>query len=118
MHTAKKLIEIFSQLEPDEEVWCIWETKGDLAEIINETEYEDKEGNLIEATKSDISKDFYQNVMSSLDNADYVWERFSEELRDSARHEFEKLLAEKEKAKEDSHLWDIEGEESATSKDD
>ena len=46
--------------------------------------------------------------MSSVDNSDYVWDRFADEVRDEARNKWEKLHEKITEAKEDTDLWDKE----------
>ena len=122
MKTAKQLAEIFSNMNPDEKVWCIWVDRDELISIINDTEMSDENDNLITVDKDVITEDFHDEVMSSVDNAEYVWDRFNEELKDTTRDKFNSFLEEQKKLAEeellDKDLWDTEGEESATSKDD
>jgi hypothetical protein len=108
MRTVKEVIDQLSALNQNDKIWCIWVDKEELAQIITDTEYEDEEGNLVEVKPKELSNDFIEDVMQSVDNADYVWDRFSDEVRDEARNRWEKLMAEVEKAKEDTNLWDKE----------
>ena len=108
MRTVKEVIDQLSALNQNDKIWCIWVDKEELAQIITDTEYEDEEGNLVEVKPKELSNDFIEDVMQSVDNADYVWDRFSDEVRDEARNRWEKLMAEVEKAKEDTDLWDKE----------
>lgn len=108
MRTVKEIINLLSSLDPNDEIWCIWIDKNELIDIINDTEYTDKEGNPIELDERLINNSFLHDVTASLDNADYVWERFNEELRDETRSCYERLLEAKEEAKEDTDLWDKE----------
>jgi hypothetical protein len=122
MRTAKELAKIFSNMSPDEKVWCIWVDRDELISIINDSEMSDENDNLITVDKDVITEDFHDEVMSSVDNAEYVWDRFNEELNDTTRDKFNDLLEEQKKLAEeeliDKDLWDTEGDESATSKDD
>jgi hypothetical protein len=122
MRTAKELAKIFSNMNPDEKVWCIWVDRDELISIINDSEMSDENDNLITVDKDVITEDFHDEVMSSVDNAEYVWDRFNEELNDTTRDKFNSFLEEQKKLAEeellDKDLWDTEGEESATSKDD
>ena len=108
MRTVKEIIDLLSNLNPNDKVWAIWVDKNELIDIIQDTDYQDKEGNSIELDEKLINNDFLSDVMSSVDNADYVWDRFNEELRDETRSKYEALLEELDKAKEDTNLWDKE----------
>lgn len=106
MRTAKEISEYFAQLPQNENVWCIWVTKSEIADLINETEYEDKNGNLIKLEAKDISNEMYKEIMSSVDNAEYVWDRFEEDLSETVSNVFSEYLNEVEEDEEDTELWD------------
>ena len=108
MRTVKEIIGLLNELDPDDKVWCIWVDKNELIDIIDNTEYTDNDGNSIEVKKELINNDFLDDVMGSVDNADYLWERFNEELTDETRNKYENLLAKVDEAKEDTELWDKE----------
>jgi hypothetical protein len=108
MRTVKEIINLLNKLDPDDKIWAIWVDKNELIDIIDNTEYTDNDGNLIEVNKELINNDFLDDVMGSVDNADYVWERFNEELTDETRNKYEHLLAKVNEAKEDTDLWDKE----------
>jgi len=108
MRTVKEIIGLLNELDPDDKVWCIWVDKNELIDIIDNTEYTDNDGNSIEVKKELINNDFLDDVMGSVDNADYIWERFNEELTDETRNKYENLLAKVDEAKEDTELWDKE----------
>lgn len=109
MRTVKEVIDYLSTLNQDDKIWAIWVDKEELAQIITDTEYEDENGNLLEVKPKEISNDFIEDVMSSVDNADYVWDRFADEVRDEARNKWEKLHEKITEAKEDdTDLWDKE----------
>lgn len=108
MRTVKEIIDLLSNLKEDDVIWAIWVDKNELIDIINDTEYTDKEGNPIELNEALITNDFLHDVMAGVDNADYVWDRFNEELRDDTRNKYEQVLAELDKAKDDTDLWDKE----------
>jgi hypothetical protein len=118
MRTAKELVTIFSNMNPDEKVWCIWVDRDELIAIINDSEMSDENDNLITVDKDVITEDFIYEVMSSVDSAEYVWDRFNEELNDTTRDKFNDLLEEQKKLAEeeliDKDLWDTEGEQSVT----
>ena len=122
MRTAKELATIFSNMNPDEKVWCIWVDRDELIDTINNSEILDETDELITVDRDVITEDFLYEVMNSVDNAEYVWDRFNEELNDTTRDKFNDLLEEQKKLAEeeliDKDLWDTEGDESATSKDD
>jgi len=108
MKTAKQLVELFSEMNPDDKVWCNWVTKDEVVDTINNYEYEDKEGNLIEVDKDMISDEFFERVMNSVDSNDSLWDRFYEDLNDTCHDYFSELVESIEEAKEDKELWDKE----------
>jgi hypothetical protein len=108
MRTVKEVIDILSELNQDDKVWAIWVDKEELAQILTDYEYEDEDGNLVEITPKEISNDFIEDVMQSVDNAEYVWDRFADELRDTTRDKWEALHHKIAEAKEDTDLWDKE----------
>ena len=108
MRTVKDIINLLSALNQEDEIWCMWVDKNELIDIIVDTDYTDNEGNPIEVNKELINNEFLNEVMSSVDNADYVWDRFSEELRDETRNKYEHIINKVVEAKEDTDLWDKE----------
>jgi hypothetical protein len=108
MRTVKEVIDILSALNQDDKIWAIWVDKEELAQIITDCEYEDEQGNLLEVKPKEISNDFIEDVMGSVDNAEYVWDRFADELRDTTRDKWEELHHKITEAKEDTDLWDKE----------
>ena len=122
MRTAKELAKIFSDMKPDEKVWCIWVDRDELIDTINNSEMSDETDELITVDRDVITEDFLYEVMNSVDNAEYVWDRFNEELNDTTRDKLNDLLEEQKKLAEeellDKDLWDTEGEADViTSKD-
>ena len=101
---AKKAVEIFSQLNSDEEVWISYVTKDEIVERLNETEREDSNGNLIDFTGlvTDVTA---KVVFDSLDENDYLWETFNNTYNDICYELAEELTQEE---KEDTELWDKE----------
>ncbi|CAB4166994.1 hypothetical protein UFOVP964_93 [uncultured Caudovirales phage] len=108
MRTVKEVIDMLSALNQDDKIWAIWVDKEELAQIITDAEYEDENGNLLEVTTKEISNDFLEDVMGSVDNAEYVWDRFADELRDETQSKWQSLHQEITEAKEDVNLWDKE----------
>jgi hypothetical protein len=103
MRTVKDIINLLSQLNQDDKIWAIWVDKNELIDILKDTDYTDKDGNPIELDTSIVDNSFLDDVMSSVDSADYVWDRFNDELRDETRSKYEKVL---EQIDEDKELWD------------
>lgn len=108
MRTVKEVIDVLSALNQDDKIWCIWVDKEELAQTLTDQEYEDENGNLVEVTPKEITNDFIEDVMRSVDNSDFLWDRFSEEVRDEARSNWETLHEKITEAKEDTDLWDKE----------
>lgn len=108
MRTVKEVIDVLSALNQDDKIWAIWVDKEELAQILTDGEYEDENGNLIEVTPKEITNDFIEEVMGSVDNSDYVWDRFADEVRDTTREKWETLNEKVNEAKEDTDLWDKE----------
>jgi hypothetical protein len=111
MRTVKEIMDILSTRNQEDKIWCMWVDKEELMDIITETEYTDNLGNPIELDEKLITDTFYSDVMASVDSADYVWDRFAEDLRDTTRDRYEKLINDKMETMEtidDTELWDKE----------
>jgi hypothetical protein len=104
---ASRAVEIFSALDPNDEVWVSYMTKGDVQEAFSNAEMVDKDDNLIE-TDNLVSNDVVERITKSLDDDDYLWERFNENFTDTCRDVLIDILNEKEKAEADTDLWDKE----------
>ena len=104
---ASNAVAIFSKLDPDDEIWFSWVSKSDVQEAFSNCEMTDENDNLIE-TDNLVTNDVIEKVAIELDNDDYLWERFNENFNDTCRGILVELLDEKEKAKEDTDLWDKE----------
>ena len=104
---ASKAVEIFSALDPNDEVWVSYMTKGDVQEAFSHCEMTDENDNLIE-TDNLVTNDVIKQVATSLDNDDYLWERFNENFNDTCREVLVELLTEKKEAETDTELWDKE----------
>ena len=104
---AKELAERFSNMNPDDEVWVTYITKDDIEEAFSNCEYTDENDELIN-TDNLVNSDVVQRVVMSIDNDDYLWERFNENFNDTCREVLAELLDEKQKAEQDTELWDTE----------
>jgi hypothetical protein len=101
---AKEAVEIFSGMNPDDEVWITYMSKDDVAEAFEGQEITDENDNLID-TKPFITNGTVEMVMLSMDNDDYLWERFNDTFTDTCAEVLNKLLQE---VKDDTELWDKE----------
>jgi hypothetical protein len=101
---ASRAVEIFSGMNPDDEVWITYVTKDDVEQTFSDLEITDENDNLIE-TKQYVNNSVVESITSSLDNDDYLWERFNDTIRESCSEVLNKLI---EEAKEDTELWDKE----------
>lgn len=104
---ASRAVEIFSAMSPDTEVWVTYFSKEDLAETFEQLELSDENGNLID-TKPFVTEYAIETVGGYIDNDDYLWERFGDTVRDTAREVLDELIAEKKIAETDTELWDKE----------
>ena len=104
---ASRAVEIFSSLDPNDEVWLTWIGIGDVQEAFSNSEMTDENDNLIETDKL-VTNDVVERITNSIDNDDYLWERFTENFNDTCREVLVELLDEKKKAEADSELWDTE----------
>ena len=102
---ASKAVEIFSSMNPDDEVWVSYVTKDDVEQTFSDLEITDENDKLIE-TKQYVTNNAVKVITSSLDNDDYLWERFNETFRETCVEVLNELI---EEAKEDTELWDTEG---------
>jgi len=101
---AKEAVEIFSGMNPDDEVWITYMSKDDVAEAFEGQEITDENDNLIDTTPF-ITNGTVEMVMLSMDNDDYLWERFNDTFTDTCAEVLNKLLQE---VKDDTELWDKE----------
>lgn len=101
---AKEAVEIFSGMNPDDEVWITYMSKDDVAEAFEGQEITDENDNLIDTTPF-ITNGTVEMIMGSLDNDDYLWERFNDTFTDTCVEVLNKLLQE---VKDDTELWDKE----------
>ena len=101
---ASKAVEIFSMMNPDDEVWVNYMSKDDVEEAFENQEVTDENDNLID-TKQFVTNSVVEGIMESLNNDDFLWERFNETFTDTCVDVLNKLLHE---AKEDMELWDKE----------
>ena len=104
---ASKAVEIFSSMNPDDEVWVSYMTKGDVQEAFSNVEMTDENDELIE-TDNLVTNDVVKRITKSLDDDDYLWERFNENFTDTCRDVLIDILDEKKKAEADTDLWDKE----------
>ena len=102
---AGKLAEIFSSMNPNDEVWANYITKDDVEEAFRQQELTDENDNLIE-TEVFVTNNAVETIGSYLDNNDHLWETFNDAFGDYCNELLEKLFQE---AKEDKELWDTEG---------
>ena len=107
MAKAKDLAERFSSMNPDDEVWVTYVTKDDVAEAFSNVEYTDENDELIDTNKF-VTDDVVKEVINSIDNDDYIWERFNENFNDSCRDVLSRLIGEVKEAEQDIELWDTD----------
>lgn len=107
---VKEIVKIFSQLNPEEEVWATWITKEDLMNRAVDFDLTDENDNLIDVKPLLDYQDVVSSVGLDIDNDDYLWERFGECYDDSLKALLDELIKEKEEVKEDTDLWDLETE--------
>ena len=104
---ASKAVEIFSSLDPNDEVWLTYVTKDDVEGNFLDFALEDEQGNLLDI-KPFVTSDTVATITGSLDNDDVLWERFNENFRDTCSEVLNELIDEKKKAEADDELWDKE----------
>ena len=104
---ASKAVEIFSAMNPDDEVWITYVSKDDVEENFSDFALEDEKGNLIDI-KPFVTDHTVETITRSLDDDDLLWERFNENLRDTCSEVLNELIDEKKQAEKDDELWDKE----------
>lgn len=102
---VKELIKSLSALNPDDEIWVTYVTKDDISENFSNLEFTDENDNLIDTDKYATNEALIE-VCASIDTDDYLWERFSESLRDSCQDVLERLINKVKEAEQDTELWD------------
>lgn len=101
---AKQLAEIFSAMNPDDEVWATYLTKDDIKEAFSNVEYTDENDELIE-TEPFVNNAVVKSIMEQVDNNDSLWEQFNENFTDICRETLGEIIGE---ITEDKELWDTE----------
>lgn len=108
---VKKILESLSKLDPETEVWANWLAPDDVVEQINNAEYEDENGEVIQVTETNLPKEVLVNIFNEIDNDEYLWDKFSETFSEVTSNVFMDYIKDKQQAIEDTELWDREGEE-------
>lgn len=108
MRTAKQLVEVFMSMKPESKVWATWIDKEEVIDKVQEQldNLDEGEGEGITAEKI-VTDDFFDSVMDSLNNDDYLWERFGESFTETVYEMAQQAIKEIETDKE---LWDTETE--------
>lgn len=101
---ASKAVEIFSAMNPDDEVWLTYLNKDDVAEAFSNYEYTDENDELIETDKF-VNNGVVKSILEQVDNNEYLWQQFNESFSDICAETLGDLVAE---AREDKELWDTE----------
>ena len=104
---VKEVIERFTAMKPDDEVWITYISKDDIAEAFSNMEYTDENDNLIETDKY-VNDDVVSRVSYSINDDDYLWERFNETFNEACRSILDDVLEETKEAEQDTELWDTE----------
>lgn len=104
---ASKAVEIFSAMNPDDEVWISYVSKDDVKENFLDFALEDEKGNLIDIEPF-VTDHTVETITRSLDDDDLLWERFNENFRDTCSEVLNELIDEMKKAEADDELWDKE----------
>jgi hypothetical protein len=117
MTKAKFLAEVFSAMNPDTNVFCIYIDKDDVSEKVNDY-LENLDENEIElygnpSAETLVTPSFVEDVGDSIGNDDYLWERWNESFADTV---YELLKDRLDEIKEDKELWDTETEKTDESR--
>jgi hypothetical protein len=70
---ASKAVEIFSGMNPDDEVWISYVTKDDVDYHFSDFGLEDEQGNLLDV-KPFVTSDTVERITKSLDDDDYFFQ--------------------------------------------
>ena len=107
MRLVKDIIKELQALDPDEPIYSNWFTKEDIQDQFSNQEHTDENDELIDTT-SFVTNDVMREVSDSMENAEYLWERYWEHFNETCDDILRRILSEKEEAKEDTDLWDKE----------
>jgi hypothetical protein len=106
---AKEIVEIFSKVNPDEDVWATWITRENVIDNAKEMELRDENDNLIDVETLLNYPSVVKDTTNGLDNDDFLWERFDESYTEEVRTLIIELLDKQNEVVEED-LWDIETE--------
>lgn len=105
---VSRLIDYLKELEPDTEVWAVWQTPDELIERFNQLELTDDNDDLIEYTDEELPKEVTTDIFNSLDNEEYLWQTYNETFDEIVRDRIMGHIIRKQEAKDDTELWDKE----------
>lgn len=106
---ASKVAEIFSAMNPDDEVWFSYLSKEDVELNWEDSGLEDDDGNPIEVGKY-LTNENFTTIARSIDDDEGLWQRFNETFSDLCNEVLTDLVVESKSAVDDESLWDTEGE--------
>ena len=104
---VKDMIDRLKKFNPDDVIWVSYITKEDVKEAFSNAELTDENDELI-PTDQFVDDDVFHEISSSIDNDDYLWERFNENFNDTCREVLDRLIKENEENQIDEELWDIQ----------
>jgi hypothetical protein len=113
---AKEIVEIFSKLNPDEEVWATWITKKAIIDSAKDYEMTDENDNPIDVeTLLNNYPNVIGDVCGEVDNDDELWETFNNTIDDGVRSLINELWNNQKEDVVEEELWDIEMEKTNVS---
>ena len=105
-YEAKSLVKTFTEMKPDEKVWATWIDRSEIIDKVQEQlDYQFDDETNVEEVKAEqiVTEEFIDTVFNSINDDDYLWERFNENFSETISD----LVIEKLKEiEEDKELWD------------
>lgn len=110
--TIKEVIEQLSKRKNlDEPMFYFHLQKEYLSDDFNNYELTDDNDNFLEVKKEQITDEMAKTIFGSLDNSDYVFERFNEEYDEVVKDViYENIFEPLKELSEEQQLWDTEGD--------
>lgn len=107
---VKDVIASLNNLNLDEEIWITWIDRDELIDKINDSDFTDENDNEVLVDRTIVTNEFAKEVWNSLDNDDYLWERFTESYTDGVVTKMESYIETLKKKEIEVEVEQIEKE--------
>lgn len=101
---VKEVVELLSEMNPENEIWITYLTKDDVLDNFLEQEVLDSKGNQVD-TEQYVTDNALRTIGQSLDNDEHLWQVFNEAVSEYCN---DRLFCLVKEAEVDEELWDKE----------